>query len=94
MLTNDIFRRDRLAEHREAFCASGASQVTRPQAALRRHGLVLPEGADGREIGCGVGRVTLQLAPLLGHLHGLDISPGNLAETAAALAAGFVSPES
>lgn len=87
VLTNDIFRKDRIAEHREAFFASGASQVTLLQAALRRHGLVLPEGAEGLEIGCGVGRVTLHLAPLLAHLHALDISPGNLAEAEAALAA-------
>jgi SAM-dependent methyltransferase len=87
VLTNDLFRRARIAENRDAFYASGATPVRLLRAALRRNRLALPEGATGIELGCGVGRVSLHLAPLLGRLHALDISPGNLAEAEAELAA-------
>jgi SAM-dependent methyltransferase len=79
VLTNPRFKMDRFEDNRTDFFQSGARNVDAVRAALLRCRVALPEDAICVELGCGVGRVSVQLAGLFAHVHGYDISPGNLA---------------
>lgn len=80
VLTNELYRSERIAEHREEFFASGAGDIALLDAALARHRLAIPAQGVALELGCGVGRASMHLAPRVAELHGYDVSPGNLAE--------------
>ncbi|HEY0178664.1 MAG TPA: methyltransferase domain-containing protein [Dokdonella sp.] len=78
VLTNEGFRNDRIAENLDTFYASGRQPVERLWAALRRTRLALPADAHCVELGCGVGRLTGWLAPQVGRVTALDVSPRHL----------------
>lgn len=48
-------------------------------ACLRRGGLAAPEGASAFELGCGAGRITRHLAPMVRRLTAVDAAPRQLA---------------
>lgn len=87
VITADQYRGERLQDNLEAFYASGQPNVTWMQNIAKRNGVTLGAGQTCFELGCGVGRVTLPLADLFDHVHGYDISPGNLAEANAMIRA-------
>ena len=78
VLTNEGFRNDRIAENLETFYDSGRRTVDRLGAALARTGLTLPSRVHCVELGCGVGRLTGWLAPLVDRVTALDVSPRHL----------------
>jgi 2-polyprenyl-3-methyl-5-hydroxy-6-metoxy-1,4-benzoquinol methylase len=78
VLTFDEYRSEQLGEHLDAFNESGAITIKRFLATLDRNGLVLPPNAQCVELGCGVGRLTRWLAPHVGAVTALDVSPGHL----------------
>lgn len=79
VLTNPKFTNDQFEQNREEFFTTGARTLDLIRASLARNRIVLPEGGVCVELGCGVGRVSVQLAGLFKSVHGYDISPGNLA---------------
>jgi SAM-dependent methyltransferase len=83
VLTQPRFRPDGIAESREEFYRTGATDRDLVQQLLRRHGIA--PGSLGRcvEFGCGVGRATLKLAELFPQVVGCDISAPHLALAAA-----------
>lgn len=87
VLTSNDFRSEHIQSNLEAFYDSGQPNVTWMDNMARRNGLTLGAGQTCLELGCGVGRVTLPLANLFDHVHGYDISPGNLAEARAVIEA-------
>jgi len=77
VLTNESFRQENLAENIERFYASGRNDIDVNLNFLRRAGLPTTF-ARALDFGCGVGRLTLGLAPHAGHVVGVDISPPHL----------------
>ena len=78
VLTNDLYRPDRIAETKDAFYATGAVDEDLVRRLLARHGLdpaLLPRCV---EYGCGVGRATLGLARIFRQVIGCDISQPHL----------------
>ncbi len=62
----------------ERFYASGADEVAIITALLARYGFSQMDGKICIEYGCGLGRVTLDLAKLFKRVHGYDISANHL----------------
>ena len=87
VITADEFRADRIKAHMAAFLNSGRSNVAWMQNIARRNGIALGGSQTCFELGCGVGRLTLPLSEVFEHVTGYDISPGNLAECDALVAA-------
>ncbi|WP_137176381.1 class I SAM-dependent methyltransferase [Roseomonas sp. AR75] len=79
VLTNPRFKAGAFEENKEDFFRTGERNLDLVRAALARNRLELVENGTCTELGCGVGRVSVQLAGLFAHVHGYDISPGNLA---------------
>lgn len=80
VLTSVEYRSDHLTdEAREKFFRSGQKHVERVLTSLRQ---LDPDFAPNRvlDFGCGVGRVTLPLGSACAAAHGVDVSPGMLAE--------------
>ena len=69
---------ERIGETREAFLDSGRENVERLLATLRRNDVVLDTQWEALELGCGLGRSTRWLAPLLRKVIAVDISPSHL----------------
>lgn len=69
---------ERIGETREAFLDSGRENVERLLATLRRNGVVLNPEWDALELGCGLGRSTRWLAPLLRKVIAVDVSASHL----------------
>lgn len=81
VLTLDAYRRDRIAENREAFFASGEASVERVLAEVEA---VLGPVRCGHalDFGAGVGRLSLPLARRFERVSSIDVSPGMLRELA------------
>ncbi|PWS34591.1 hypothetical protein DFH01_23950 [Falsiroseomonas bella] len=79
VLTNPRFKMDRFEENRTDFFQSGKRNLDAVRAALARCRAELPQRGVCVELGCGVGRVSVQLAGVVERVHAYDISPGNLA---------------
>lgn len=77
VLTADAFRQDNLAANIEAFFASGRGDIDVHFNFLRRAGLPT-RFSRAMDFGCGVGRLTLALAPHADQVVGVDISPPHL----------------
>ncbi len=87
VLSHEDWRPEQLnAERLAAFYETGRGELVLLKRLLSQVGLGLPCRARCVELGCGVGRVTVHLAPQFGEVEGLDVSPGNLAECERALA--------
>jgi len=87
VLTQERFRPGQLADHEAAFWATGKAERDLLLGMLRRHGLQAVARGTCLEFGCGVGRVTLALAPHVGRIIGCDISRAHLGLAAARRAA-------
>lgn len=77
VLTSDSFRQENLSANIERFYASGANDIDVNFNFLRRAGLPTTF-SRALDFGCGVGRLTLGLAPYAKHVVGIDISPPHL----------------
>lgn len=77
VLTSESFRQENLAANIDAFFASGRNDIEVNLNFLRRAGLPTKFG-KALDFGCGVGRLTLNLAPFADRAIGVDISPPHL----------------
>jgi SAM-dependent methyltransferase len=78
VLADKQFLPNSLSENIEHFWASGQMELAIIQSMLVRHGVSSLASKACVEFGCGVGRVTLALAPHCLFVHGYDISEGHL----------------
>lgn len=74
VLTNQMFKPDRLEENRAYFYATGENSARLFQEAVERAGVDFRKLRSCLELGCGVGRVTVWLAELFDRVAGADIS--------------------
>lgn len=84
VLSSDDYLRENLTDHaRERFFASGQDDMSAVIARIER---LYPgfRPAHAIDFGCGVGRLVLAMARIAGHVTGVDVSPGMLAEAARA----------
>lgn len=79
VLTDEKFRKQNLANHREEFFQSGDAHIRQRIEKFERHFGPLARGR-ALDFGCGVGRLTLPLAKVFGEAVGVDISPAMLEE--------------
>ncbi|MDG2514462.1 class I SAM-dependent methyltransferase [Sphingobium yanoikuyae] len=82
VLTNPVFFKDSLQEHLDAFFAHGQIDVDNALSYLSRAGLPATGFDRVMDFGCGVGRLTVALAPHARRIVGVDISPSHLREAA------------
>lgn len=87
VLTFDQFRKEAIDEHMSAFLETGQSNVDDLFTLAERTNQVLDRSGTVVDFGCGVGRLTLALADRFKKVIGVDISPGNLREAKALVAA-------
>lgn len=87
VMTADQFRSDSIKENMDIFLQSGRTNINWMRNIAKRNGVALGKHQTCFELGCGVGRLTLPLAEMFDHVTGYDISPGNLAECEALIAA-------
>jgi SAM-dependent methyltransferase len=78
VLTSSAFKADKIDDNMERFFESGKSSFSYFRAAAARCGHGLPSSGVCFELGCGVGRVTLQLAKAFGKVVASDISQSHL----------------
>jgi len=78
VLTEERFLPENIANNLEAFYAAGTWDAKVLDATLGRIGRRVDEFRHCVDYGCGVGRVTLQLARRFPEVTGLDISPPHL----------------
>lgn len=78
VLTNDSYFQQNFQMNREAFYASGESELKMFDATLARAGIAPDTLARCVELGCGVGRATGPLAKRFAHVLALDISAAHL----------------
>lgn len=79
VITGEQFRPDRIDANLEAFHAMGRTDIALIINALKRSGVWRGGTARALDFGCGVGRLSLALAPHVSHVTGVDISPAHLA---------------
>lgn len=80
VLTNPIYLRENYAAHVEPFFEHGRHNVRQFLAFASRAGLPSSGFARALDFGCGVGRLTVALAPHADAVVGVDVSQGHLAE--------------
>lgn len=80
VLTNPVFRQETLAEHLDAFFLHGKADVQNALNFLSRADLPATGFDRVMDFGCGVGRLTVALAPHARTVVGVDISPSHLRE--------------
>jgi SAM-dependent methyltransferase len=78
VLTNDSYFQEAFHMNREAFYASGESEVAMFEATLARAGVARAGFHRCLELGCGVGRVTAPLAAMFDEVVAVDISAAHL----------------
>ena len=86
VLTNPIYLNDSFEAHAEEFFAHGRHDVLRFLAALRRSGFTDTAFDRALDFGCGVGRLSIALAPLAQSVIGVDVSAPHLAEATKTMA--------
>lgn len=74
VLTHDSYKKDSLEKNRQEFFSSGKHVANIIQSFAERNGLTLGAFKRCFELGCGVGRLTLQLAGMFPRVIGADIS--------------------
>ncbi|WP_340316754.1 class I SAM-dependent methyltransferase [Rhizorhabdus argentea] len=77
VLVSDDYRQENLSANIDRFYASGHGDIKVHLNFLRRAGLPV-SFKRALDFGCGVGRLTLALAPHAQHVLGIDISPPHL----------------
>jgi SAM-dependent methyltransferase len=78
VLTSSAFKADKINENMKSFLESGKQSFGYFSAAAARCGLSLPLSGVCFELGCGVGRVTLQLARAFRNVIASDVSKSHL----------------
>ena len=78
VLTNESYFQENFHTNREAFYASGESELKMFEATLARAGVTRAGLSRCVELGCGVGRVTAPLAKRFAQVLGVDISRAHL----------------
>lgn len=78
VVTEDVFRPENIERSMEMFWASGEEAAEQLIRILKRHGVGVLSDKTCVEYGCGVGRVTMALAPRLRRIYGYDISRTHL----------------
>jgi SAM-dependent methyltransferase len=74
VITNEAFRPERIARNLDAFLGGGRHEVGNLLAMLARQGLGPADFRHVVDYGCGVGRMTLELARHFAQVSALDIS--------------------
>lgn len=85
VLTDERFKAGSIDEQQGQFYASGAWDISRFLATLKRCQVDLGSLRDCLDFGCGVGRLTNALAPHFEKVFGVDISPAHLQVAQSAL---------
>lgn len=78
VLTSDAFKSENIANNIEQFYESGRSHAAVMLNPLSRSGIDVRRFERIMDFGCGVGRLTLALAPIADEIVGVDISPSHL----------------
>lgn len=78
VLTNKIFRSETINRTKDAFFKTASWDVNLIEACLARAGSEQAAGGSCLELGCGVGRVTSQLAKMFGRVVAVDVSAPHL----------------
>ncbi|GLV23533.1 hypothetical protein TomMM35A_33710 [Sphingobium sp. TomMM35A] len=78
VVTGDEFRPGNIEKNIDAFYDLGRNDIFHIVAALKRNGAWKADGIRALDFGCGVGRLSLALAPHVTHVTGIDISPAHL----------------
>lgn len=78
VLTDGRYKPDQINANIDPFYNSGNDDISRIMAMLKRNRAWTAPGARALDFGCGVGRLSLALAPLATHVTGVDISPAHL----------------
>jgi 2-polyprenyl-3-methyl-5-hydroxy-6-metoxy-1,4-benzoquinol methylase len=76
--TANEFKSENINQNLEAFYDLGTDDVGYVIAALKRNGIWKGGSARALDFGCGVGRLSLALAPHVLHVTGIDISAAHL----------------
>lgn len=90
VLTNPVFYKESLPEHLDDFFAHGKMDVEHALNFLSRADLPATNFERVMDFGCGVGRLTVALAPHARTVVGVDISPSHLREAEKTVAAKSV----
>jgi SAM-dependent methyltransferase len=78
VITDPSFFSQSIAETADDLYASGQHQIKLVMTLLHRNDCALPKHATALDFGCGVGRLSLALAPSVGRVIGVDISEPHL----------------
>jgi 2-polyprenyl-3-methyl-5-hydroxy-6-metoxy-1,4-benzoquinol methylase len=78
VVTGNEFKPENIAQNLEAFYDLGKEDVAYVIAALKRNGVWKNDSIKALDFGCGVGRLSLSLAPHVEHVTGIDISAPHL----------------
>jgi 2-polyprenyl-3-methyl-5-hydroxy-6-metoxy-1,4-benzoquinol methylase len=78
VITDPSFLSQSIAETADELYASGQHQIKLVMALLHRNDCALPKQATALDFGCGVGRLSLALAPSVDRVIGVDISEPHL----------------
>lgn len=78
VVTGNEFKPENIAHNLEAFYDLGMEDVGHVIAALKRNGIWKGDSSSALDFGCGVGRLSLALAPHVRHVTGIDISAAHL----------------
>ncbi|MFO1082577.1 MAG: class I SAM-dependent methyltransferase [Reyranellaceae bacterium] len=78
VITDPIYRSDRIVGNRDQFYASGSADVQEFMSAVSRANVRFPSPGTCLELGCGVGRVSPWLAQRFHQVIAADISPNHL----------------
>ncbi|MBP0582110.1 class I SAM-dependent methyltransferase [Labrys sp. LIt4] len=78
VLVDERFRRENVENNMQLFYDSGRSDIDACEAILRRNGFQLAPSHRALDFGCGVGRLSLALAPRVRSVLGVDISENHL----------------
>ena len=79
VLTGDEFKPEQISDNIEKFYATGRDHVQDMLNPISRSGFDISRFNRVMDFGCGVGRLTLALAPIADRIIGVDISPPHLA---------------
>ncbi len=79
ILAAEAFRKEQIGQNTDAFFLSGKDPVNDFTATLTRCGFEIGPEASCLELGCGLGRSSIWLAPLFQTVIGVDISAPHLA---------------
>lgn len=83
VMSDDQFLPENIETSAQRFWDSGDHDLVRLRGVLARAGRKPRQDAVCVEYGCGLGRVTMKLAAVFGHVHAYDISPAHLEQAKA-----------